>query len=103
MSNKLTNEITELAGKYATEFGFSAKHGGSIDIVGGSPKAATAANQIMASLSHTGSIAKEAGLAMGVAAAASTMALGELNPLALGMAGMAGVISSISKGSHRGK
>jgi hypothetical protein len=94
----ITNEITELAGKYAAEYGFSAKSGGSIEIVAGSERATSAASDILASLGQVTHIARESALGSVVAAAASVVALGDLNPAALGVGAMAGVISSISKG-----
>lgn len=97
MSNE--NEITQYAATVAPEFTFSGNYGGSIDVVGGSERAASAASQILASLGNAASVGKETFLAAGVAGAASIAALGELSPTAIGIAAMGGVISSISKGS----
>jgi hypothetical protein len=95
MSNE--NEITKYAATVAPEFTFSGA-GGSIDVIAGSERAASAASQILASLGNAASIGKETALAAGVASAASFAALGELSPAAIGIAAMGGVISSISKG-----
>ncbi len=96
MSNE--NNITQYAATVDPMFGFSAKHGGSIEIVAGSSKAATAASQILASLGQVTHVARESALSTAVAAAASVAALGQFSPTALGVGAMAGVISSISKG-----
>ena len=96
MSNE--NEITKYAANVAPEFTFSGA-GGSSDVVAAeSPRAASAAAQMLASLGTVASIGKETALAAGVATAASFAALGELSPAAIGIAAMGGVISSISKG-----
>lgn len=97
------NIISEIAAKNDPAFGFVASHGGSIDLVGASnDKAASAANDILASLSTKAlNVAVEASLAGGVAAAASYAALGDLSPGAVGVALMAGAFSSVSKGTGR--
>ncbi len=98
--DNLTNEITKFAASNDGTFGFTAA-GGTIDIISGSSRAMGAANGILSSLNNAKGMATEAGLAMGVAATASLSALGEFSPMALGMAGMAGIVSSISKGTQR--
>lgn len=76
------------------EFGFSGKHGGTIDIVAGSAKAQLAASQILAPL---GNLARESAIGTAAMAAASVAALGQLDPSILGAGALAGVVSSITK------
>ena len=98
MTIDTNNPITQYAATVDPMFAFSAKQGGAIEVVGGSAKAASAASQIIGSLGSVGSITRETALSTVVAGAASLAALGDINPLAIGVGAMAGVISSVSKG-----
>jgi hypothetical protein len=94
----IENELNQIAAQSDPMFSFSGKYGGSIDVVGGSVQATTLAQYILSSLGQASYVAKESALGAVVAGAASLAALGSIEPMAGGIAGMAGVISSVSKG-----
>ena len=85
-----TNDITKFAAQKDATFGFAGKHGYSAELIAASSeKAATIGSQIVASMN----VAKNTALYAG-ATAIGLGAIGAIDPTAVGLAAVAGAVTS---------